>query len=140
MEKRKGRVGKAHMRKYVQITPYHIFLHKDPDYKEMFRDADVTIEGQQPVTDVKGFSRNEILVGPLHFNFQMIFQPKGKFPVLGNRDLVLQCLHQSTFRGLGGRRAANYGQWEITKAKMIEFAQLPFAVEGVKDERNSLPN
>jgi hypothetical protein len=139
-ENRKGRIGKAHMRKYIQITPYHIFLFKDPEYNTMFENSDIIVEGQQPVGDVKGFSNNEVIVGPIYFKFQMMFQPKGKFPPLGDRDLVLQCLYQSTFRGLGGRRAANYGQWEILKAKFIDLATLPFVVEGLDNERNSLPN
>jgi hypothetical protein len=139
-EKRKGRVGKAHMRKSINITPYHIFLYKDPECKEMFEDHDILIEGQQPVMDVKGFSRNEVITGPIYFKFRMIFVPKGKFPALADRELVLRCLHQSTFRGLGGRRAANYGQWEIIKAKIIEFTDPPFMIEGLSDERNSLPN
>lgn len=139
-EKTTGLVGRGHLRKYIRVTPYHIFLYKDPEYKEMFEASDITVEGQQPVMDVKGFSYNEVMNGPIYFKFQMIFQPKGKFPGLANKDNVIQCLYQSTFRGLGGRRAANYGQWDILKATILEFSEPPFVIEGVKNERNSIPN
>jgi len=121
----KGRVGKEHLRKFIKIYPFHLQLFKDPKMTQLFEACDIITEGQQPVMQVKGFSFNEVLWGPIYFMFRMIFHPKGKFPRLADRELVQQVLYQCTFRGLGGRRSANYGQWEIIKGKYIEYKK-PF--------------
>ena len=127
---RKGRVGRPHLRKYVQVLPHHIFLFKDPELEHLVESKDIIIEGQQPVGQaVRGFAQYEVLQGPLYFNFKMIFHPEGKFPALADQDLVAKTLYQATFRGLGGRRAANYGQWKILQAKKISFDK-PFILVG----------
>jgi hypothetical protein len=137
---RKGRVGKEHVRKYIEITPYHIFMYKDSDLANLYENKDIIIQGQQPVNQVKGFSQFEVINGPIYFKFQMFFHPEGKFPSFEDKDLVSKCLYQATFRGLGGRRAANYGQWKILEARLLNF-EMPFKIldGGKRDERDSIP-
>jgi hypothetical protein len=133
LKDRKNRVGKEHLRKYIQITPFHIFMFRDEKMEKMIESSDIFIEGQQPTPGAAGFARYEVITGPIYFKFNMIFQPQGKFPALADRNLVCMCLSQSTYRGLGGRRSANYGQWEIISAKEIDFKK-PFEImKGGKD-------
>lgn len=124
---RKNRVAKEHLRKYIQITPFHIFMYKDKEMTQMIQGSDVFVEGQQPTQNVGGFARYEVIQGPIYFKFNMFFQPEGKFPCLADRELVCRCLYQATFRGLGGRRSANFGQWQVLSAKIIEMGK-PFEI------------
>lgn len=132
---RKGKVGRQHLRKYIYVYPHHIFLYKDPDHKNLFESKDIVIEGQQPVGQaVKGFAQYEVLRAPIYFSFKIIFHPEGKFPQLADEDLVSKVLVQATLRGLGGRRAANYGQWKILEAKRISFSTPFKIIDGGEDD------
>lgn len=144
VSEKEGRIGREHLRKFLKIYLFHLHLFKDPEMTQLFEASDIVIEGQQPVMKVAGFSFNEVLWGPIYFKFRIIFHPKGKFPRLADRELVQQVLYQCTFRGLGGRRPANYGQWEILKARYVEFKQPFIIIEGKggeeQDARNTIPD
>lgn len=124
--KQAGRIGKEHMRKAVDVYPYHIGLYSDPEMTSRILASQITINGQQPVKNgVPGFSRYEGLVGPMYFKFNIIFKPKSQFPCLcwDNRELVKECLVGSAFRGFGGKRSANFGQWQIIQGRYIRFKE-----------------
>ena len=124
--KQAGRIGKEHVKKALDVYPYHIGLFSDPDMTSRILASQITINGQQPVKNgVPGFSRFEGLVGPMYFKFNIIFKPKSQFPCFcwDNRELVKECLVGSAFRGFGGKRSANFGQWQIIKGKYIRFKE-----------------
>jgi hypothetical protein len=124
--KQAGRIGKEHVKKALDVYPYHIGLFSDPDMTSRILASQITISGQQPVKNgVPGFSRYEGLVGPMYFKFNIIFKPKSQFPCFcwDNRELVKECLVGSAFRGFGGKRSANFGQWQIIQGKYIRFKE-----------------
>jgi len=115
----KGWPSNKHMRKYVTLAEKHILLYKDPEMKKMICDSDIIVEGQNPVGDVKGFAQYETIIAPAYFQFTMFFNPKGMFPSLANKQLVIDCFEQSVYYGLGSRRGVNYGQWEVVNMEMV---------------------
>ena len=124
--KQAGRIGKEHMRKALDVYPYHIGLYSDPEMTSRILASQITINGQQPVKNgVPGFSRYEGLVGPMYFKFNIIFKPMSQFPCFcwDNREVVKECLVGSAFRGFGGKRSANFGQWQIIQGRYIRFKE-----------------
>jgi hypothetical protein len=112
-ESSKG-AGKKHTRKQIQVFPVHIPMFRDPEHKIRIEEKDIKIEGQQPVEGGPGgFARYEVIEPPIYFRFNMIFQPNGKIKNLNDINLVTQALKVAAFRGLGGRRASNYGIWKF---------------------------
>ena len=115
----KGVVGgtkapsKKHLRKAVSIKPHHVFLYRG-DVKIAEIDE---VEGQQPVGEVKGFARYEVLRHPFKFSFKMLLCTTNTLfsEFLGDKEKVVECLYQSSFHGQGGRRGAGYGEWKVTK-------------------------
>jgi hypothetical protein len=104
--------SKKHFRKKVKIKPYHIFLHRNG--KEI-ENIDF-VDGQQPVGEVKGFSKYEVINHPFDFEFNLIINPKGLFfDLLSDQKKIIEILYQSTYHGIGARRAAGYGAWAIKK-------------------------
>lgn len=99
-----------HLRKFVLVKPFHIFFYRDG---EIIKDADA-IEGQQPTPDVKGFAKYEVIYPPFDFRFNIHLYPKGPFEgLLSDRDKVLEVVNQAVIHGLGSRRSAGYGAWEL---------------------------
>ena len=108
------------LREAFKIKPYHIFLYKDQQLKQLITEADIVIDGQQPVGDVKGFQKSEVIRGPIYFKFQLYLNPKSRFPMVSDKKLVLDTLELSTLFGLGGRRAINFGNYEILDIKSVK--------------------
>ena len=124
--KQTGRIGKEHVRKVLDVYPYHIGLYSDPKMTSRILASQITINGQQPVKNgVPGFSRYEGLVGPMYFKFNIIFKPMSQFPCFcwDNREVVKECLVGSAFRGFGGKRSANFGQWQVIQGRYIRFKE-----------------
>lgn len=120
-QKGKGKADRpsnTHLRKFVKVTPNHIFFHR-PDMSNGVITKPDGIEGQQPVGAVKGFARYEVIESPFQFAFKMAVNPKGPFGnFLGNKDLVIETIKQSVNHGLGSSRSAGYGMWEIADLKV----------------------
>ena len=85
----------------------------------MIEDSDIEMEGQNPVGDVKGFAEYETISAPAYFQFTMFFNPKGFFPNLKNKQLVIDCFEHMVHLGLGSRRGVNYGQWEVLNMELV---------------------
>jgi len=115
-EKKKGRTDRPsnkHLRKFVVVRPNHIFFVR-PDINGAIIEQVDEVEGQQPVNDVKGFARYEVINNPFQFQFTMAVNPKGLFEkFLKNQDKVCEALTQGVNHGLGASRGAGYGMWRI---------------------------
>ena len=121
----KGAVGgtkrpsKTHLRKFVIIRPNHIFFYR-PDLDGSVITEPDEVEGQQPVGDVKGFARYEVINGPFQFQFTMSINPRGMYEkFLTNQDKVLDALCQGVNHGLGAGRSAGYGMWKIVSTEVV---------------------
>lgn len=115
-QNKKGQTQKPsakHFRKFVQVRPIHIFLHR-PDLSNGTIDTVDEIQGQQPIGEVRGFARYEAIFAPFQFQFQLSINPKGPFEkLLSKKSTVEELIHQATLHGLGGGRAAGFGQWKV---------------------------
>lgn len=100
------------IRNYVSVKPNHVFLHK-PDSKDLIFNPDITSDPQQPVGDVKGFSRFEVINPPYEFSFSVHVHPRTPWVSLQNEELMKEILWYSAFRGIGSRRGAGFGSWRI---------------------------
>ena len=110
--------SKTHLRKFVIVRPNHIFLYR-PDLAGAIIEKPDAVEGQQPVADVKGFAKYEVINGPFQFQFQMSINPRGMYEkFLTNQDKVLDALHQGVNHGLGAGRSAGYGMWKIVSTEI----------------------
>lgn len=108
-----------HLRKYVRIIPNHIFLYRDG--KKILKPD--LIEGQQPVDDVRGFARYEVIRHPFSFNFAVQVFVAGPFKeFLADKSKVMEALYSATLNGEGSRRSAGYGGWKITDMKVEDWA------------------
>ena len=107
-----------HLRKYVRVMPNHIFLYRNAD-KILEPDG---IEGQQPVDDVKGFARYEVIHHPFTFDFVVQILAAGKFKeFLSDRNKVLEAIYCSSFNGQGACRSAGYGGWKVVEASVGDW-------------------
>ena len=107
-----------HLRDYVRFIPNHIFFYRDGK-KIIVPDA---IEGQQPVEEVRGFARYEVIRHPFNFSFAIRIIIAGPFKdFLADKEKVIETLHCSTFNGEGARRSAGYGGWRILEAKVEDW-------------------
>lgn len=100
------------IRNYVFVKPHHIFLYK-PGSKKPIVEPDVHSDPQQPVGDVKGFSRFEIINPPYELSFRLLVHPRTPWKNLKDQDLMKNILWYSSFRGIGARRGAGFGSWKI---------------------------
>jgi ribosomal protein L17 len=119
----KGWASNKWMKHYVIVDPKHVRLYHDKDLKKPINESDLVREGQNPCGDVKGFSQYEVTPLNVFFKFTMTFNPRGKFPALSNKELVLDCFQQSLSLGLGSRRGANYGMWEVIDIKESKISK-----------------
>ena len=111
---------------YVTVNPKHIRIYHDPEMTRPVLSSDIVIEGQQPTTGSKGFSRFEVTPSEVYFKFSFTFNPKGEFQNLANKELVIDCFQQSVIRGIGGRRGVNYGMWEVLDIKFSKNTKTRF--------------
>tara|TARA_Y100000310_G_C20684413_1_gene818046 strand:- start:513 stop:1220 length:708 start_codon:yes stop_codon:yes gene_type:complete len=110
--------AQQHLRKFIQVRPYHIFFYT-PDLNGEIVKAPSKVEGQQPTPAVQGFAEYETIFHPFQFQFSLIIYSKGPFEkFLKDKDKVLETLHQSAIHGIGGCRSAGYGGWKIVSAKV----------------------
>jgi len=113
------RPSKTHLRKFVIVRPNHIFFYRPDLAGEIITEPD-SVEGQQPVADVKGFARYEVINSPFQFQFQISVNPRGMYEkFLSNQDKALDALHQGVNHGLGAGRSAGYGMWKIVSAEIL---------------------
>ena len=102
-----------HLRKFISVRPYHIFMYRPHLGTSKIEKVD-GIDGQQPVGDIKGFSKYEYISPPFEFSFTITLNPKGIFEnLLGDFGKVEEIMRQACNHGLGGGRAAGYGMWKI---------------------------
>jgi hypothetical protein len=116
--KKKGKgkkPSKAHLRKFVSVRPHHIFLYRDGNKIEKCDG----IEGQQPVGDVKGFARYEVVYPPFTFQFRVSVQDKGPFLSLLTKPKIKEIIGQAVNHGLCGCRGVGYGMWNVTSMKEL---------------------
>jgi hypothetical protein len=121
--KKKGDIlpSDKHFRKYVRVMPSHINLYRDG---KIITKPD-EIEGQQPVEDVKGFARYEVIRHPFTFSFNIQILVGGKFKdFLADQEKVIKTIYNSAFNGQGARRAAGYGGWKVVDAKVEDWSNL----------------
>ena len=120
----KGRKGfttlpsPKHLRKFVTVRPNHIFFHRPSmnGNENIIKVPDIAAEGQQPIDQVKGFAKYEVINPPFQFQFRICISPKGIFTgFLNNRDHVREVVYQMPNHGLGSGRSANHGVWRIIK-------------------------
>ena len=119
--KKKGdtKPSDKHLRKYVQIWPNHIFFMRDG---KKILTPDIAEDPQQPTEDVPGFSRYEVILPPFNFRFTMGVRPYGQFrDILSQKERVLEAVYNMSYAGLCGRRSANFGQWRVKLARLVEW-------------------
>lgn len=110
-----------HFRKYVRVSPDHICLYR-PDALIKTPDEE---EGQQPVDDVRGFSRYEVVHPPFYFRFNVEVLVAGKFKkFLQDKESVVKTICRSAWNGQGARRAAGYGGWRVTEVIVEDWAYM----------------
>ena len=122
-----GGVKKApsgnHFRKFVEVTPYHIFLHRptyDENNENIVKEID-DIEKQQPSEKVGGFSQYEVIYTPLQFRAEVNVSPRGPFlKLLKDPDNMREIIQQARNHRLGTCRSAGYGTWDFVKLKVKE--------------------
>jgi len=119
--KKKGdlKPSDKHLRKQVEVFPYHVPLMRngkqlmEPDY----------IDKQQPVGDVQGFARYEVINPPFNFKFTVRILVAGKFKeFLAEKAWVFRAIESSTLHRQGSRRSANFGPWAIDKIKEVAWS------------------
>jgi hypothetical protein len=105
--------------KHFKANPRHIFMYRDKEMtpESIATASDIYIEGQQPTPAVRGFAKDEVLDGPLYFQYTMTIVPTKALPMLTNEMLVFDIIDYAVMFGLGGRRTANYGMWKILDMK-----------------------
>jgi hypothetical protein len=107
--------SKKHFRKAIQVRPHHIFLVRDG---ETIKEPD-SVDGQQPVGEVRGFARYEVIRHPFTFDFKILVSAAGVFSsLLSNQEKLIEALYQSTFHGIGAGRGVGYGAWKIVEHKI----------------------
>jgi hypothetical protein len=114
----KGKPSADHFRKFVDVVPYHIFLHR-PEYeknnKNIVKKFD-DVDDQQPSKKVGGFSRYEYIECPLQFYAEVLVSPRGPFlKLLEDPDNMREIIQQARNHRLGTCRSAGYGQWKIIR-------------------------
>lgn len=112
---KKGYIGfpsAKRIRNYVFVKPHHVALY-NPVKKERIIEPDVMSDPQQPVGDVKGFSRFEVINPPYEVKFRVEVHPRRPWGNLKDQDLMKNILWYSSFRGIGARRGAGFGSWKI---------------------------
>lgn len=100
------------IRNYVSVKPNHVLLYR-PGSKKPIIKPDVESDPQQPVGDVKGFSRFEVINPPYEFKFRVEVHPRTPWKNLKDQELMKNILWYSSFRGIGSRRGAGFGSWKI---------------------------
>lgn len=104
--------SKKHFRKVVRIRPHHVFLYRNGG---VIKKADA-VEGQQPIGEVRGFAKYEVIYHPFSFEYKMLIATNSICSdFLNNKEKVIEALYQSSFHGQGGRRGAGYGEWKVVK-------------------------
>ena len=112
----KGAPSADHFRKFVDVTPYHIFFHR-PEYEK--NNANIVdgvdgIDNQQPSKKVGGFSRYEYIEAPVQFCARVSVSPRGPFSkLLEDPDNMREIIQQARNHRLGSCRSAGYGNWII---------------------------
>ncbi len=107
-----------HLRRQVKVIPNHIFLLRSG---KKLLEGDF-IDAQQPVGDVPGFARYEVIEPPFHFEYIMRIMVAGKFrDFLADKKYVIRAIEASTLNGQGSRRSAGFGGWEIDLLKEITW-------------------
>jgi len=111
-----------HLKNFVKVNPHHVKMYKTMKGKpgrgsgytltDLITADDIVIDGQQPVGLVAGFQFFELIRAPFYFEFTITFHPKGKFPMLADRELVGAVIEQAFCPGaIGARRGANFGMY-----------------------------
>lgn len=115
---KKGAPSAKHLRKFVDVQPYHIFFHK-PTYEKNNKNIVKVVDGvtgQQPSEAVGGFSRYEYIEAPIQFYLEVLISSRGPFlELLEDPDNVKEIIHQARNHRLGSCRSAGYGMWNIIK-------------------------
>jgi hypothetical protein len=113
---KKGAPSRDHFRKFVDVTPYHIFFHQ-PKYEKNNKNVVKEVDGiddQQPSGKIKGFARYEKIESPLQFRAEVLVSPRGLFfDLLEDPDNMLEIIHQARNHRLGSCRSAGYGMWNV---------------------------
>jgi len=104
--------SKMHLRKQVNIRPFHIFMHRPDMGNGFIKDVD-DVEWQQPTTGARGFARHEVIHAPFQFMFKAYIDYRPPFTELKNRDLVEEIFHRAAWHGIGSKRNMGYGAWHI---------------------------
>jgi len=109
-----------HLRKYVHVRPYHVFLHR-PSMNgngKIIKEVD-GVHDQHPTPKVGAFCRYEFIDSPFQFEYLLNVSIEGPFKkFLENQHEVKMAIVQSANAGQGGGRAAGYGMWRILKCKV----------------------
>jgi len=111
-----------HLRRQVNIRPNHVFLYRPDLDGEIITGADY-IDGQQPVGEVKGFARYEVIQPPFAFRFSIDVDPRSEKyfeKLLSDQDQVVQIVGSMWREGLGARRSAGHGYWEIVSMEIVD--------------------
>lgn len=106
-----------HLRKALVVRPNHIFFYRPDITGALITDID-NIDGQQPVGEVRGFARYEVIYNPFQFQFQVTVMPVGPFASLGDQDLMTEVIKQAAVHGLGSRRGAGHGMWRVVSVEV----------------------
>jgi hypothetical protein len=109
--------SKKHLKKYVYVLPHHVFMYRPTLGVGVVDKAD-EIEEQQPIGDVKGFARYEVIHPPFEFMFVVHVVGKAPFKGLEKKKVMKEVIEQAARNGLGGRRGVGYGFWEVLE--MVE--------------------
>lgn len=112
-----------HLREYVRVLPNHVFFYRDG---KRIMEPD-RIDEQQPCGGVRGFATYEVIDPPFTFSYMLQVVVCGEKntmvfgPVLSDKDKVMRGITASSFNGIGARRSANFGAWEVVSMKLKEF-------------------
>ena len=109
------------MKYSVEVNPGHIYMYKTKNMEpeSIITQDDLLICGQQPVEQVKGFSRYEEVAGPVWIKWSMFFNPNGLYPMMSNKKLVMDTIAHMGHMGVGSRRSANFGHFESINVQPI---------------------
>lgn len=112
-----GGVTHTELAHHVKIQPHHILLYR-PDGNVIF--GPDRIDDQLPSPEVRGFTRYEVIEPPFKFMFSVLVDGCEPFPALADADLIQAIIKRAKYHGLGSRRAAGFGDWEIEEMKVVD--------------------
>lgn len=110
-----GGVTHTELAHHVKVRPNHIFLCR-PDGSTIMKPD--RIDDQLPSPEVRGFTRYEVIEPPFNFSFSVLIDACEPFPALADEDLMQAIIRRAKYHGLGSRRAAGFGDWEIDEMKI----------------------